>query len=101
MVFDKPITLQTQDPNTEQWTDSLHLHAQVNKAGGSTAFNAGADQYRMNLTFTVRYSRELETLRYSPQPFRILYRGHTFKLTDYDDYMEQHQTVRLTGELYE
>ncbi|MBR5862254.1 MAG: phage head closure protein [Bacteroidales bacterium] len=101
MVFDKPITLQTQDPNTEQWTDSLQLHAHVNKAGGSTAFNAGADQYRVGLTFTVRYCRELEALHYSPQPFRIVYRGRKFKLTDYDDYMEQHKTVRLAGEFYE
>lgn len=101
MVFDKPITLQTQNLDTEQWEDSLHLHAQVNKASGGTAFNAGADQYRMSLTFTVRYCKELEALRYSPQPFRILYKGHKFKLTDYDDYMEQHKTVRLVGEFYE
>lgn len=100
-VYDKPITLQVQDETTEKWTDKLFLHAKVNKTGGGTVQNAGAEQYRVRLTFEVRYCKELEGLRYSPQPFRIVYRGHKFKLTDYDDYMEQHQTVRLVGEFYE
>jgi head-tail adaptor len=98
--YDKPITIQVQDPETEEWTDSLHLHAKVNKTGGGTAYNAGADQFRASLTFEVRHFRALEELRYNPQPFRVVYRGHCFKLVDYDDYMEQHQTVKLVGEAY-
>lgn len=101
MVYDKPITVQVQDPDTEQWTDKLHLHAYVNKASGSAAFNAGADQYRASLTFQVRYCKALEDIAFSPQPFRIVYRGRTFKVTDYDDYLERHATVKLVGELYE
>ena len=100
MTYDKPITVQVQDPTTEEWTDSLRLHARVNKTGGGTAYNAGADQYRASLTFEVRYVRALEDIAYGPQPFRILYRGRTFKVTDYDDFMEQHRSVRLVGELY-
>ena len=42
----------------------------------------------------------LEAIAYGPQPYRILYRGHTFKVTDYDDYLEQHRTVKLVGDLY-
>lgn len=100
MAYDKPITIQVQDPATEKWTDSLRLHAAVNKSSGGTAFTAGADQYRAALTFEVRYSRKLEDIAYNPQPYRIVYRGRTFKVTDYDDYMEQHRTVRLRGEVY-
>lgn len=97
-----PFTIQVQDENTEQWVDSLHLHAlQVNKTGGGSSFAAGADQYRVSLTFEVRWCEKLEQLRYSTQPFRIVYRGHTFKVKDYDDFMEQHQRVKLVGELYE
>lgn len=101
MTFDKPITVQVQDPDTEQWTDKLRLHASVNKTGGGQALNAGADQYRASLTFEVRYVRALEDLAYSPQPFRVLYRGRKFKVVDYDDYMERHLTVKLVGEFYE
>ena len=100
MIFDKPITIQEQNPDTEEWADRWNLHARVNKTGGSQALNAGADQYRATLTFEVRYFSALEEMRYNPQPFRIVYHGHPFKLVDYDDYMEQHQTVKLVGEAY-
>lgn len=100
MVYDKPITIQVRDPETEEWTDKLKLHAYVNKTGGGTAYNAGADQYRASLTFQVRYTKALEDIAYSPQPYRIIYRGRTFKVTDYDDYMERHATVKMVGELY-
>lgn len=100
MMYDKPITVQLQNPDTEEWEDRWKLHARVNKAGGGQMLNAGADQYKATLTFEVRYFSALEALRYNPQPFRIMYRGHTFKLVDYDDYMERHQTVRLVGEAY-
>lgn len=100
MVYDKPITVQVQDADTEQWADKLKLHARVNKTGGGTSFSAGADQFKASLTFEVRYSKALEDIAYNPQPFRIVYRGRTFKVTDYDDYMEQHKTVKLVGEFY-
>lgn len=101
MAYDKPITVQVQDLDTEKWTNSMHLHAEVNKTGGGMAFNAGADQYRSTLTFKVRYVRKLEDIANGPQPFRIVYRGRHYKLVDYDDYMERHREVKLVGELYE
>jgi SPP1 family predicted phage head-tail adaptor len=100
MPYDKPITIQVQDETTEEWADALHLHAKVNKTGGGQGLNAGADQYRVSLTFEVRYCKQLEQLRFSVQPFRIIYQGHKFKVADYDDFMEQHQTVKLVGEFY-
>ena len=99
MTFDKPITVQIRDDDGS-WSDLWKLHARVNKSGGGQALNAGADQYRATLTFDVRYFRELEDMRYNPQPYRIVYRGHYFKLVDWDDYMEQHRTARLVGEAY-
>lgn len=100
MNFDKLITVQIQDPETDEWTDLWKLHARVNKAGGGQTMAAGADQYKATLTFEVRYFKALEDMRYHPQPYRILYRGHTFKLVDWDDFMERHQTVKLVGEAY-
>lgn len=100
MIYHKPITIQAQDPNTEQWADRWKLHARVNKTGGGQALTAGADQYKASLTFEVRYFKALEEMRYNPQPFRIIYQGHSFKLVDYDDYMEQHRSVKLAGEHY-
>lgn len=101
MTYDKPIVVQVQDQNTEAWTDKLKLHAKVNKTGGGQALNAGADQFRASLTFEVRYVKALEDIAYNTQPYRVIYRGRKFKVTDYDDFMEQHRTVRIVGELYE
>ena len=101
MTFDKPITVQVMNKDTEKWGDLLKLHARVNKTGGGQTINAGAAQFHATLTFEVRYSRALESIRFKPQFYRVVYRGHTFKVTDYDDYMEQHRTIRLVGELYE
>jgi len=96
-----PVTIQHMDPETEAWTDLLRLHAiQVNRAGGGESFNAGREQYHPRLTFDLRWCQALEALRWDVQNHRIVYRGQAFNITDYDDYMEQHLTVRLTGEAY-
>ena len=96
-----PVTIQKQDPNTEEWVDLLRLHAiQVNRAGGGEAFNAGREQYHPRLTFVLRGCKALEALRYDTQTHRIVYQGRPFNIVDYDDYMEQHLTVKLTGEAY-
>lgn len=101
MTYDKPIIIEVQDPDTEQWVESLRLHARVNKTGGGQALNAGADQYKASLTFELRYVKALEAIAYNTQPFRVVYRGRKFKVVDYDDYMEQHRTIKLVGEFYE
>lgn len=109
MAYDKPITIEVQNLDTEKWEPwapvsgepARMLHAKVNKTGGGTTTNAGADQYRASLTFELRYFKALEDLNYSPQPYRIIYCGRKFKVTDYDDFMEQHRGIKLVGEFYE
>lgn len=97
-----PVTIQKMDPTTEDWTDLLHLHAiQVNKTGGGEAFNAGREQYHPRRTFVFRWCKALEAVQWDPQGHRLVYRGHTFNILDYDDYMEQHLEIRLVGEAYE
>ena len=96
-----PVIIQRMDPDTEEWTDQLHLHAtRVNRSGGGEAFSAGREQFRPKLSFDFRWSKALEALRYDTQNHRIVYQGHVFNIVDYDDYMEQHLTVRLVGEAY-
>ena len=101
MVYDKPVTLQVQDAQSERWNDVMKLHARVNKTGGGQSLSADADQYQVRLNFDLRYSSVLEQIAYGVQPYRLLSRAHKFKIVDYDDYLEQHRTVRLVGELYE
>jgi SPP1 family predicted phage head-tail adaptor len=96
-----PLTIQIMDPATEEWTDRLHLHAsKVNKTGGGESFAAGAEQYHPRLTFTVPWCKALEDVAYNTQLHRIVYRGRTYDIQDYDDYMEQHIEVNLVGVAY-
>lgn len=96
-----PLTIQQMDPDTESWTDLLHLHAlQVNKTSGGETHNAGAEQYHPRLTFVLRWSSVLENVVYAPQIHRIVYKGRAYNIEDYDDFMEQHRTVRLVGVAY-
>ena len=97
----KPFAIQVQDPDTEKWTNLLHLHAlKVNKTGGGETSAAGAEHFRPRLTFEVRWCKALEDVIHSPQVHRISYRGRTYDIQDYDDYMEEHRTVRLVGVAY-
>lgn len=96
-----PVTLQHQDPDTLAWSDVQLLHAiQVNKTGGGESFDAGADQYHAWLTFVFRWTPLIEQIHFDPQSYRLMYRGHSFDIRDYDDYMERHQTVRIMGVCY-
>ena len=100
MAFDKPITIQKIDEDTELWVDAYKPHAYVNKSNGSEYLNAGANQSKMTLVFEVRYFKQLEAIQYDRGLYRIIYRGRYFNITDYDDYLEKHQTVKLLGVSY-
>ena len=96
-----PVIIEHRDPVTEDWTEFLYLHAlKVNRSGGGETYAAGREQFHPRLVFDLRWCKELELLRWSPQEYRIIYRGQTLNIVDYDDYMEQHLTARLTGEAY-
>lgn len=102
MVYDKPIIIQKIDENTEEWKDLFEkpLHARVNKSGGSEYLNAGANQSKSNRVFEIRYNKALEDIEDNRGSYRIIYRGRTYNITDYDDYLEQHKTIKLLGVSY-
>lgn len=100
MVFDKPIIIQKIDEISEKWENYYALHARVNKSNGSEYLNAGANQSKSTLVFEVRYFKDLEKIDDSRGTYRIIYRGRTYNITDYDDYLEQHKTVKLLGVSY-
>lgn len=100
MVFDKPITIQKINEDTEVWEDLFKLHARVNKSKGSEYLNAGATQSKSNLVFEVRYFPGLTTIDDSRGLYRISYKDRLFNITDYDDYLEEHKTVKLLGVSY-
>lgn len=100
MTFDKPIIIQHRDEATEKWSDLYHLHANINKSGGSEYLNAGANQSKANKVFEVRYFRGLDDIEMDKGSYRIVYRGNKYNITDYDNFMESNKTVKLLGVSY-
>lgn len=100
MTFDRPIVIQKIDQETEQWSDLWPLHARINKTTGSEYVEAGADRSQSTKTFELRYFAGLEDVDFNRGLYRIIYRGHTFNIVDYDDYMESHQVVKLKAVSY-
>ena len=100
MVYDKPITIQKINEDTEEWEDLYNLHARVNKSGGSEYLNAGANQSKSTRVFEIRYFKDLEDIDDNRGLYRIIYRDKPYNITDYDDYLEQHKTIKLLGVSY-
>jgi SPP1 family predicted phage head-tail adaptor len=100
VIYDKPIIIQKVDEDTEKWTDSYKAHARVNKSGGSEYLGAGANQSTSTRVFELRYFKDLEAIDADRGSYRIVYRGQWYNITDYDDYLEQHKTVKLLGVSY-
>lgn len=100
MVYDKRIVIEKMDEKSEKWSKFAVIHARINKTGGNEYLNAGAVKSQNTLTFEVRYDRRLEKIRLNTQIFRIFYRGAWYNITDYDDYLEKHQTIKLLGVSY-
>ena len=100
-VFDKLISIQRINETTEQWEDAYTVHAHVNKAKADNEYlNAGAIQAQRSLVFEVRYFKDLEDISFNLQTYRIMFNGVAFNIVDYDDYMLQHKTVKLSGVSY-
>lgn len=100
MTYDKPITIQKIDEVTELWSDLWNLHARINKTTGSEFVEGGATQSQATKTFELRYFEDLADVDYNRGLYRIVYRGHSFNIVDYDDYMEAHQVVKLKAVSY-
>lgn len=83
-VYDKPIIVKRLSDNGT-WQPWRMLHAFVNKTKDSTS----------SLTFEVRYTSALREIFSYLDEFIIVYRGDVYLIEDYDDFMEQHLTIRL------
>ena len=100
-VFDRSIQIQKIDELTEDWTTLYTVHASINKAKSDSEYlGSGAVQNKRSLTFEVRYFPELKEISLNTQRYRILYEDIPYNITDYDDFMMKHKTVKLLGESY-
>ena len=99
--FNKSITIQKCDED-EKWSTLFTLYARINKSSSSKNeyLNGGAERSRASKTFEVRYMEQLSVIQFNTQSYRIVYEGVNYNITDYDDFMEKHQFIKLVGVSY-
>ena len=97
MIFDRPIIIEKQDEDTEEWKEFIKLHANVNRASQKEDFKAGATQSVRSLKFEVRWCKPLKDIINNTQIYRIKYDGIKYNIVDTDDYMEKHRTLKMIG----
>lgn len=53
MVFDKPITIEKLNSDTDEYEKEFQLHAKVNKTSAKNFSENGAERTGMSLTFAI------------------------------------------------
>lgn len=100
-VYDKPVTMQEYDGDTEEYADIPDLpvlHAHINPAFFSTEKNEGkAMQNDVTMDFYLRYFPLLKAVVKRPQLYRLMWEGDAYDLIGGDDYHLTHNEVRLRG----
>lgn len=100
-VYDRPIVIQKIDEDTEKWSDVYKVHASINKTRDDNEYlRAGAIQAKRKLTFEMRYFAALDDICLNTQSYRVVYQGIPYNIEDFDDYMLQHKTVKISGVSY-
>lgn len=97
MVYNRHITIQKMNEDTEEWDDYLNLHARVNKSKGSEYLGSDAIQYTQELVFEVRYCTPIKDISLNTQSYRVIFEDTIYDITDYDDYMMKHKNIKLLG----
>ncbi len=100
MTFDRPITIQRIDPDTEEWSDYISVHAWVNKARSSQHAEAGAMRTTQTLEFRMRWDPRMRPIAQDMQSFRVVYEGVCYSVEDTDDYMQRHRVFEIEGASY-
>lgn len=97
MRIDKPIHIQKLNKNDEYETIWV-VHAKINKSSSSKNYaDSGSERSGSKLNFEIRYFKDLSKISMNFQLYRIVYNDNFYYITDYDDYMEKHLTVKLVG----
>lgn len=98
-VYNRPITIQRINSDTELWEDVYQVHASVNKAQDDNEYlRVGAIRQKRRIVFEIRYFSDLEAISFNTQYYRVVFEGNVFNITSYDDYLLRHKTVKLLGE---
>lgn len=94
------IEIEHRSDEDEKWKPFKKKLAMINRTGGAESYANGAEQIHNRMNFEIRYDPDLFDIFSNPGQYRIIYRNHVFNIVSYDDYFEDHETIKLVGESY-
>ncbi|MEG0376353.1 MAG: hypothetical protein RR672_12040, partial [Raoultibacter sp.] len=97
---DKPITIELYNEDTSEWSHYAKAYASINKDTKGRS-EGDTEDLTERLVFSVRYFQKLFEVRKNLKAYRIVYAGIPFAVDGYDDYMEMHRVVKITGAAHE
>lgn len=92
----KTITTDTIGNQTESWVTFHTCHARANKASGGEVDEGAQPVDRETVSFVVRYCSALADL--DKINYRISFNEKTYDITDIDDFMFKHESLKITAE---
>lgn len=98
MTYNRPITIQKLNLETETWSDYYSTHANINKAGGREYFNASSVISNSTFNFKVRYCETIKNIQYETEIYRVLYDRRYFNIKNVDNYNMENHELTLVGE---
>lgn len=97
MVYKHPITIRKWEEDDQEWRIFYTCHARINHSSSVKKHESGVVSGSNTTDFDVRYCKLIAKLEFETQLYRIDYKDAVYDLAEYDDFMENHQTVRLKG----
>lgn len=98
MVLNKIVNFQKIVDNSNDYIDYYKCHANVKKSSGKETLVTGVITSKNKLNFIVRNCKELKSLPFDTQAYRIIYNGITFNIIDADDFQESNTFISIVAE---
>ena len=97
-VYNKPITIQKLNNDTEVWYDYYLTHAEINKTSGREYFSAATNVTAATYNFTTRYCSLLEDVQFNTSHYRIVYNKKVFDIINIDNKNLKNHEITIVGD---
>ena len=98
MSVGDPLTILKLNPDSGEYEPYMHTHLlSENKARSETSTEGRGQSSSAVIVFRLRWSPMLAPIEFAMEEYRIVWRGHEFVIDEFDDFMHQHRTLKITG----
>ncbi len=97
MKFDKLVEILQYDEKSDRYGYFLEIHAKVNFVKSEENESNNSNSVKTKISVEARYSNILNELFNNTQHYRIRFKGISFNIISFDNFMFENKTIKLTG----